>query len=81
MLHLISHDLKAPISHVQLAAELLHQFEAAQLAPGQVPDAVRYLALIRQACADANKLLQDILLLGSLAANQLKLPPPTWAPC
>lgn len=76
VLHLISHDLKAPISHVQLAAELLqHQLDAARLAPGQVPDGARYLALIGRACANASKLLQDILLLGSLDANQLRLQP------
>jgi two-component system sensor histidine kinase VicK len=76
VLHLVTHDLKAPISHIQLATELLQdQFDAAQLAHSQAPDMARYLAVIRQACASATKLLQDILLLGALDANQLKLQP------
>jgi two-component system sensor histidine kinase VicK len=72
VLHLVTHDLQAPIGHIQLLADLLqHQLDAAQ----QAPDTARYLGLIRQACADATKLLQDVLLLGALDANQLKLQP------
>jgi two-component system sensor histidine kinase VicK len=74
ILHLVTHDLKAPIGHIQLLADLLQgQLSEAQLAPNQAPDQARYLALIRQACADANKLLRDVLLLGALDANPLKL--------
>ena len=76
ILHLVTHDLKAPIGHIQLLADLLQrQLEEAQLAPHQVPDQEQYLALIHQACADANKLLKDVLLLGALDANQLKRQP------
>jgi two-component system sensor histidine kinase VicK len=76
ILHLVTHDLKAPIGHIQLLADLLQrQLETAQLAPHQVPDRAQYLTLIRRACADATKLLQDVLLLGALDANQLKRQP------
>jgi two-component system sensor histidine kinase VicK len=76
ILHLVTHDLKAPLGHIQLLANLLQaQLDAAQLAPDQAPDRAQYLALMRQACTNANKLLQDVLLLGSLDANQLKLQP------
>lgn len=77
VLHLVTHDLKAPIGHIQLVAELLqHQLDAAPQVPAdRALDTARYLALIRRACADANKLLQDILLLGALDANQLRLHP------
>jgi two-component system sensor histidine kinase VicK len=76
ILHLVTHDLKAPIGHIQLLADLLQgQLSDAQLAPNQAPDQARYLALIRQACANANKLLRDVLLLGTLDANPLKLRP------
>ncbi|MGI4872715.1 MAG: PAS domain-containing sensor histidine kinase [Janthinobacterium lividum] len=76
ILHLATHDLKAPIGHIQLLTELLQgQFDEAQLAPDQAPDRAQYLALIRQACANANKLLQDVLLLGALDAASLKLHP------
>jgi two-component system sensor histidine kinase VicK len=76
ILHLATHDLQAPIGHIQLLTELLRdQLEAAQLTPDQVPDRVQYLALIRQACADANKLLRDVLLLGALDDAALKLQP------
>jgi two-component system sensor histidine kinase VicK len=76
ILHLATHDLKAPIGHIQLLTELLQgQLDEARLTPDQVPDRVQYLALIRQACATANKLLQDVLLLGALDAASLKLHP------
>jgi two-component system sensor histidine kinase VicK len=76
ILHLATHDLKTPIGHIQLLTDLLSdQLAAAQLTPDQAPDQVRYLTLIRQACANAIKLLQDILLLGALDAASLKLHP------
>jgi two-component system sensor histidine kinase VicK len=76
ILHLATHDLKAPIGHIQLLTDLLSdQLEAAQLTPDQAPDRTQYLALIRQACANANKLLQDVLLLGALDAASLQLQP------
>jgi two-component system sensor histidine kinase VicK len=76
ILHLATHDLKAPIGHIQLLTELLKgQLDEAQLTPDQAPDRAQYLALIRQSCATANKLLQDVLLLGALDAASLKLQP------
>jgi two-component system sensor histidine kinase VicK len=76
ILHLATHDLKAPIGHILLLTELLEaQLAAAQLTSAQVPDGAKYLGLIRQACANANKLLQDVLLLGALDAAALKLQP------
>ncbi|GAB3295293.1 hypothetical protein GCM10027511_08930 [Hymenobacter humi] len=39
------------------------------------PDTTHYLALIRQACATATNLLQDVLFLGSLDAAHLKKQP------
>lgn len=76
ILHLATHDLKVPIGHIQLLADLLQQqLDAAHLTPDQVPDQVKYLALIRQACADAIKLLRDVLLLGALNTHQLQLQP------
>jgi two-component system sensor histidine kinase VicK len=76
ILHLATHDLKAPIGHIQLLTELLKgQLDEAQLTPDQAPDRAQYLALIRQSCATANKLLQDVLLLGALDAAALKLQP------
>ena len=76
ILHLVTHDVKAPIGHIQLLTELLQdQLDAARLAPDQAPDRARFLALIRQACANANKLLQDVLLLGALDAAPLQMQP------
>ena len=74
ILHLVTHDLKAPIAHIQLLADLLQrQLDAARLPADHAQDTAKYLALVRRACADANKLLQDVLLLGSLDAAKLKL--------
>ena len=77
ILHLITHDLKTPIAHIQLLADLLQRQKAAPEAAsaGSAVEARQYLALIRRACADATKLLQDVLLLGSLDANCLKKQP------
>lgn len=76
ILHLVAHDLKAPIGHIQLIADLLQQqLDAAHLMPAQAPDRAQYLALIRQACATANKMLGDVLLVGALDTRQLKLHP------
>ena len=77
ILHLITHDLKTPIAHIQLLADLLQRQKAAPeaVSAGSAVEARHYLALIRRACADATKLLQDVLLLGSLDANCLKKQP------
>jgi two-component system sensor histidine kinase VicK len=77
ILYLVTHDLKTPITHIQLVADLLQrQLEEAE--PAAVPnteDTAHYLDLIRRACAQANKLLRDVLLLGSLDAAELKKEP------
>jgi len=77
ILHLVTHDLKTPIAHIQLLADLLQrQVDAAeQPATGNTAEAQRYLDLIRQACAEANKLLRDVLFVGSLDATRLKKQP------
>ena len=76
IVHLVTHDLRAPIGHIQLLTDLLQrQLETAQLLTDKAPESARYLALIRRACTDAYKLLQDVLLLGSLEASHLKKAP------
>ena len=75
ILHLVTHDIKTPIAHIQLLADLLQRQAHAPGKPaacGHAEDTTRYLALIHQACAEANKLLRDVLFLGSLDANHLK---------
>jgi two-component system sensor histidine kinase VicK len=78
ILHLVTHDLKTPIAHIQLLTDLLESQvnqatkPAVENSPGDTP---QYLALIRRACADAGKLLQDVLLVGSLDAQQLQKQP------
>jgi two-component system sensor histidine kinase VicK len=77
IMHLVTHDLKTPIAHIQLLADLLQrQVDAvAGLVGKSAAEATRYLVLIRQACAEADKLLKDVLFLGSLDATHLrKLP-------
>jgi two-component system sensor histidine kinase VicK len=76
IVHLISHDVKTPVVQIQLLTDLLQrQLDAASLVPADAQDTAKYLALIRQACANANKLLQDILLLGSLDARDVQKQP------
>jgi two-component system sensor histidine kinase VicK len=76
IVHLISHDVKTPVVQIQLLTDLLQrQLEAAPLGPQDAQDTAKYLALIRQACANANKLLQDILWLGALDARDVQKQP------
>jgi two-component system sensor histidine kinase VicK len=77
ILHVVTHDLKTPITHIQLLADLLERQEdtAGQDEEKRAADTSHYLALIRRTCADADKLLRDVLFLGSLDASQLKKEP------
>ena len=77
ILHLVTHDLKTPIAHVQLLADLLRRQldEAPGLPAATAADMRGYLALVRQACADADRLLRDVLFLGSLDARHLPKEP------
>jgi two-component system sensor histidine kinase VicK len=76
IVHLISHDVKTPVAQIQLLTDLLQrQLDAAQLVTDDAQDTAKYLALIRRACAEANKLLQDILWLGSLDARDVQKQP------
>jgi two-component system sensor histidine kinase VicK len=72
--YLVTHDLKTPIAHIQLLADLLQHQVAAAAIPvvSSAEEATHFLALIRQACAEADKLLKDVLFLGSLDAAHLK---------
>jgi len=73
ILHLVAHDLKTPIAHIQMLVELL-RCSAARLdpsPPGDQGENGHFLRLIEQACAEANNLLQDVLYLGELDAKQL----------
>jgi two-component system sensor histidine kinase VicK len=72
ILHLVTHDLKAPIGHIQMLADLLQrEVAAARFAADHVPEAATYLALIRHACATATRLLKDVLFLGALDDAEL----------
>jgi len=73
IMHLVSHDLKTPIAHIQLLTDLMQrQLNASQPPADDTPDTAYYLTLTLQACANANKLLRDVLLLGSLDARDVK---------
>jgi two-component system sensor histidine kinase VicK len=77
ILHLVTHDLKTPIAHIQLLTDLLQRQVDAVAKPvgGSAEETTRFLALIRRACADADKLLRDVLFLGSLESTHLKKQP------
>ncbi|WP_400190472.1 ATP-binding protein [Hymenobacter sp. B81] len=77
ILHVVAHDLKSPINHIQMLVELL-QRDAHLLAscPASTrQEALIYLNMIGQACTEAGTLLQDILYLGSLEARPQPLEP------
>ncbi|MEJ7663147.1 MAG: PAS domain-containing sensor histidine kinase [Hymenobacter sp.] len=70
ILHLVAHDLKTPIAHIQMLTELLHRDAASE-----EPEAAKFLELIEHSCDEANVLLQDVLYLGELDATRLKKEP------
>ncbi len=63
ILHLVAHDVRNPLSHIKLAAELIRR--------GQSADTPTFLAIIEQAVAKAQGILQDVLYIGELDASQL----------
>jgi two-component system sensor histidine kinase VicK len=67
MLHLVAHDLKAPIGHIKLAVELLRL--------DQDSKAPKLLALIEQSTVQAEAILQDVLYIGELDAGQFPKQP------
>ncbi len=70
ILHLVAHDVKTPIAHIQLLADLLRRELA--LPAGALPATGQYLALIQRACEDIHVLLKDLLYLGELDAARLQ---------
>ncbi|TYZ07861.1 PAS domain S-box protein [Hymenobacter lutimineralis] len=74
ILHLAAHDLKSPISNIQLLIDLLRREEALQLLqPADAQHNVhKLLSLIEQACTEAEVLLKDVLYLGQLEATKLE---------
>ncbi|TVT39265.1 PAS domain S-box protein [Hymenobacter setariae] len=76
ILHLATHDLKGPIGHIELLADLLQREVAGRADAGPpAPEMLRYLALIQGACAHATALLGDVLYVGDLDANELHKQP------
>ena len=74
VLHLVAHDVKTPIAHIQLLVELLeHGASGSATIPADSPEeTARLLQLIKQSCAEANILLKDVLYLGELEATKLE---------
>ncbi len=70
VLHLVAHDLKTPIAHIQMLTELLRRDAASEQ-----PEAPKFLKLVEQSCDEANTLLQDVLYVGQLDATRLKKEP------
>jgi len=76
ILHLATHDLKGPIGHIELLADLLQREVAGRAGTGPpAPEMLHYLALIQNACAHATTLLEDVLYVGDLDANELHKQP------
>jgi two-component system sensor histidine kinase VicK len=72
ILHLATHDLKGPIGHIELLADLLQREVASRAGAGPPPpEMLHYVALIQNACAHASTLLEDVLYVGDLDANEL----------
>jgi two-component system sensor histidine kinase VicK len=76
ILHLATHDLKGPIGHIELLADLLQREVAGREGVGPpAPEMLHYLSLIQSACAHATTLLDDVLYVGDLEATALHKQP------
>jgi two-component system sensor histidine kinase VicK len=67
VLHLVAHDVRTPLAHIQLSVALLRK--------DQGPQAPKFLAIIEQAVDQAYTILKDVLYIGSLDAAQLHKQP------
>jgi len=78
VLHLATHDLRAPLATIQLLTDLL-QRDLANMAPEQAqyvaPEMPHFLQLIWEASIEADRLLEEVLYLGGLTADQLAKQP------
>ena len=76
ILHLATHDLKGPIGHIELLADLLqHEVTSRSGEAPPPPEMVHYLGLIQTSCAHAHSLLQDVLYVGDLDQHGLQKRP------
>jgi len=76
ILQLATHDLKGPIAHIELLADLLQREVASRSgASPPPPEMVHYLGLIQASCAHAHTLLQDVLYVGDLDEHGLQKRP------
>jgi two-component system sensor histidine kinase VicK len=67
ILHLVAHDVRNPLAHIQLSVALLRQGEQAKMP--------QLLTIIEQAVAQAEVILKDVLYIGALDATQLAKQP------
>jgi len=74
ILHLVAHDVRNPLTHIQLATQLLRRGQ------GTDPESPRYLTIIDQACDRAHAILQDVLSIGQLDAARLVKQPTDLLP-
>lgn len=72
ILHLVAHDLKNPITNIQMLVDMLEREAAAPVAIGPTAEDGQLLTLIKQACDEANTLLKEVLYLGRLESTKLE---------
>ncbi|TGE23945.1 PAS domain-containing sensor histidine kinase [Hymenobacter aquaticus] len=72
VLHLIAHDLRSPVAHIQMVMELLRRDEELlALRSASNPEGVAtFLNLIGHSCGQAHALLNDVLYLGQLESTR-----------
>lgn len=71
ILHLVAHDVRNPLAHIQLAVQLLRRDQG-----GETP---KFLAIIEQAAGQAEAILKDVLYIGQLDAEALHKQPLDFA--
>ncbi|MCB2408786.1 PAS domain-containing sensor histidine kinase [Hymenobacter lucidus] len=74
ILHLIAHDLRNPVAHIQMVVDLLRRDEdlLARSSASNPEGTLHFLNLIEHSCDQAHALLNDVLYLGQLEASRLE---------
>jgi two-component system sensor histidine kinase VicK len=72
ILHLVAHDLRAPLANIQLLTDLVERNWVSPALNDLAHDTPGYLALIKRSCDEAETMLRDMLYLAAFDADHQK---------
>jgi two-component system sensor histidine kinase VicK len=72
--HTVAHDLKSPIYNIRTLSRFLQKQLEKQRAVPDPQQSPQYLAMIKEACEKAYRIIEDLLLVGELESSGYSLP-------